>query len=384
MLRNLTRAFGALIAGAAFAFAAPAFAQGANAGAKAPPKDAPISAPVPPNTAPVPGTKLKQTAPQVDAPSVQSPPAPAQGSTAVPGWNNPPKSWELASEKPQYASIPGRETNRLIQAEGRQWRAFRNGPLTQYGGWLIVLVLAGIIVFYLIKGPVRLKNPPTGRLIERFNAVERAAHWTMAISFVLLALSGIVMLFGKYIVLPWLGYAGFSWLTIVSKNLHNFIGPLFIFSIVVGFLIFVKDNFLHAIDWKWISHFGGMFSKQEIPSGRFNGLEKLWFWLGVVGLGIVMSVTGLILDFPNWNQTREAMQIANVVHLTAAVFFMAAGMGHIYMGTIGMIGAYRAMREGYVDEEWAREHHLLWYEEVKAGKRPERIVPAGAQPATGD
>src|SRR5207253_6072109 len=248
MLRNLTRIFGALIVGAAFFASAPVFAQGANAGAKAPPKDAQVAAPVPPNTAPVSGAKLKQEAPKVDAPSAQSPPAPAQGSTAVPGWNNPPKSWESASEKPQYASIPGRETNRLIQGEGRQWRAFRNGPLTQYGGWLIVLVLAGIIVFYLIKGPIKLHNPPTGRLIERFNAVERAAHWTMAISFVLLAFSGIVMLFGKYVILPWLGYAGFSWITIISKNLHNFIGPLFIFSIVVGFLIFVKDNFLHAID----------------------------------------------------------------------------------------------------------------------------------------
>ena len=385
MLRNLTRIFGALIVGAAFTVSAPAFAQGANAGGSAPPKDAPVAAPVPPNTAPVSGTKLKQEQPQVDAPRVASPPTPSQGSTAVPGWNNPPKSWELASEKPQYASIPGRETNRLIQAEGRQWRAFRNGPLTTYGGWLLVLVLAGIVVFYLIKGPIKLHNPPTGRLIERFNAVERAAHWTMAISFVLLALSGIVMLFGKYVVLPWLGYTGFSWITIVSKNLHNFIGPLFIFAIVVGFLIFVKDNFLRPIDWKWITHFGGMFGGQEIPSGRFNGLEKLWFWLGVVLLGIVMSVTGLILDFPNWNQSREAMQLANVVHLTGAMFFMAAAMGHIYMGTIGMVGAYRAMREGYVDEEWAREHHLLWYEEVKQGKRPERIIaPGGAQPAPGD
>jgi formate dehydrogenase subunit gamma len=288
------------------------------------------------------------------------------------------------SEVPQYASIPGRETNRLIQGAGREWRAFRNGPLTQYGGWLLVLVAAAIMVFYLIKGPIRLRGQPTGRLIERFNAVERAAHWTMAISFVVLALTGIVMFFGKYIILPWLGYAGFSWLTIISKNLHNFVGPLFLFAIVVGFLIYVKDNLLTSADWKWIAKFGGMFGGHEVPSGRFNGLEKMWFWGGVVLLGIVMSVTGLILDFPNWNQTREAMQLANVVHLVAAVLFIAAGLGHIYMGTIGMQGAYRSMRDGYVDEEWAREHHALWYEEVKQGKRPEKIVAGAAQPAIGD
>src|SRR5476649_616286 len=115
-----------------------------------------------------------------------------------------------------------------------------------------------------------------------------------------------------------------------------------------------------------------MFSDKEVPSGRFNGGEKVWFWGGLVFLGILVSVTGLILDFPNWNQGRELMQLSNVVHAICAVLFMSASFGHIYLGTIGMEGAYHGMREGHVDEEWAREHHLLWYEEVKAGKRPDR------------
>src|SRR5207247_2469170 len=112
-----------------------------------------------------------------------------------PGWNNPP-SWGGVSEQPQYASIPGRESSRLIQGAGREWRVFHNGPLTQVGGWALVIVLALIAVFYLIKGPIKLHEPPTGRLIERFNAVERTAHWTTAISFVMLALTGIIMFFG--------------------------------------------------------------------------------------------------------------------------------------------------------------------------------------------
>jgi len=367
MVRSHGRLLGALILGAALALP---FATAALAQSPAAPTTAP--------TGKVPDDPARGMNP---AQQVST----AQGSTAKPGWNNPPANWNQASEKPQYASIPGRETNVLIQASGREWRAFHNGFLTQVGGWLVVLVLAAILVFYLVKGKIRLKSPPTGRLIERFNAVERAAHWTMAISFVALGLTGIIMFFGKYIILPWLGYTGFSWLTIVSKNLHNFVGPLFIFSIVVGFLIFVKDNFLHAIDWKWLASMGGVFSgKGEVPSGRFNGLEKLWFWGGVTLLGIVMAVTGLIMDFPNWNQLRESMQLANVVHVAAAVLFIVAAFGHIYIGTIGMEGAYRAMRDGYVDEEWAKEHHALWYDEVKQGKRPERIVPGQAQAAPGD
>jgi formate dehydrogenase subunit gamma len=363
MLKARARLLGALILGAALAIPMLADAQ---------------TSPTPPTTAP---TKDAGNVPVAPQPTVA--PKPAAGSTAVPGWNNPP-AWDAASERPQYASVPGVDTNRLIQGAGREWRAFRNGPLTQMGGWLLVITLALIAVFYLIKGTIKTHGAPTGRMIERFNAVERASHWVMAISFVFLALTGIVILFGKHIVLPWLGYTGFSWLTVASKNIHNFVGPLFIFSLVVMFLIYVKDNFYKSYDWKWLAKLGGMLGSEEVPSGRFNAGEKTWFWGGLVILGAIVSVTGLILDFPNWNQGREAMQQANVIHAIAAVLFIAGSFGHIYLGSLGMEGTYRAMRDGYVDETWARQHHALWYEDIKAGKRPEKIMAGAAQPAPGD
>jgi len=368
MLKDRARLFGALILGAALAAPFGAFAQA----------KAPAESPAAPTTAPTKDAGKVPGAPQIQAPAV------SPNSTAVPGWNNPPKSWEPLSETRQYASLPGIETNRLIQATGREWRAFRNGPLTRYGGWFFVLVLAALTAFYLLRGPLALHGQLTGRLIERFNAVERTSHWVLAISFTLLAITGVVILWGKHIILPWLGYSGFSWLTIVSKNIHNFVGPLFIFSLLVMFLLFVKDNLFRAYDVDWLKKAGGMFGGGEVPSGRFNAGEKLWFWGGVVILGAVMTVTGLILDFPNWNQGREAMQIANVVHGVAAVIFIGISFGHTYLGTIGMPGAYRAMRDGYVDETWAREHHAIWYEEVKAGRRPERIITGRVQPVAGD
>jgi len=362
MLKARARLAGALVLGAALALPLVASAQ------------APASPPVP-TTAPTKDAGKVPVAPQVAAPK------PGAGSTAIPGWNNPP-AWDAASERPQYASVPGVDTNRLIQGAGREWREFRNGPLTQIGGWLLVGVLALLTVFYLVKGPIKLHGAPTGRLIERFNAVERASHWVMAVSFVFLALTGIVVLFGKHIVLPWLGYGAFSWLT---KNIHNFVGSLFIFSIVVMFLIYVKDNLWASHDFGWLTSLGGIVSKKgEVPSGRFNAGEKLWFWMGLVVLGTVVSVTGLILDFPNWNQGRQAMQQANTIHAIAAVLFIALSLGHIYLGTIGLHGAYRGMRDGYVDETWAKEHHALWYEDVRAGKRSEKIMTGTAQPATGD
>jgi formate dehydrogenase subunit gamma len=205
----------------------------------------------------------------------------------------------------------------------------------------------------------------------------------MAIAFVVLAVTGIIIMWGKHLILPWLGYTGFSWLTEVGKNLHNFVGPLFIFSIVVSFLIYVKDNLWARGDFAWLTRFGGMFSGNEMPSGRFNAMEKVWFWVGLVILGTVLSVTGLILDFPNWNQGRELMQLSSTIHVIAAVLFIGGGLAHAYMG-IATEGAYRGMRDGYVDETWAREHHSLWYEEVKDGKRPEKVVVGTVQPAAGD
>ena len=379
MLKDRARFIAAVVLGAALALPGVVTAQdkAPKASPSADPASPSTTSPAPPVTAPTRQAGKVPGAPQISAAPV--------GSTAVPGWNNPPKAWEPLSETRQYASIPGVETNRLIQGAGREWRALRNGPITQLGGWFVVLVLAAILLFYFIKGTIRLTEPRTGRLIERFNAVERASHWTMAISFIFLALTGIIMFWGKHIVLPWLGYSSFSWLTIVSKNIHNFVGPLFIFALLVSFLIFVKDNLLRSYDWAWIRTFGGMFSGKEVPSARFNGMEKMWFWGGLTLLGTILAVSGLILDFPNWQQTREVMQVSNIVHVIAAVLFIAGGLAHAYMGTLGMEGAYTAMRRGYVDEAWARQHHLLWYEEVRAGRRPEKIVvPAGAQPIAGD
>lgn len=270
----------------------------------------------------------------------------------------------------QTTQVRGTETNVLIQTQGEVWRQVRNGPLTIYGGWLIVAFIAGIAAFYAVKGQIKLHDKPTGRMIERFNTWERVVHWATAISFVILAVSGIVMLFGKHILLPLMGYELFSWLSALSKNLHNFVGPLFVLCTVLTMVTFIKDNLPRAYDWLWVRKAGGLFTGEHVPSGRFNAGEKTWFWLGVTVLGIIVSVTGVILDFPQLvDGARSAMQQASIIHATAAVIFMAMSLGHIYLGTIGMEGAYDSMRNGYVDETWAKEHHEYWYNEAPANRR---------------
>jgi formate dehydrogenase subunit gamma len=322
-------------------------------------------------------------APVAAAPAApKATPALPAGSTAQPGWNVPPK-WSEVEMKRQYASVPGQEMNVLVEDRGHWWRAVRNGPLTFYGGIALIAIPVLILLFFFVKGAFKLHGARTGRLIERFNSAERMVHWTMALSFVALAVSGVVLLFGKHVLMPVFGASAFAWLSQIMKGVHNFIGPLFMFSIVAFFVLYVKDNFFKSHDFTWLSKAGGLLSGKEIPSGRFNGGEKAWFWLSIVLLGIAVSISGLILLFPNWNFTRELMAEANLVHGIIGVIFIALSFAHIYMGTIGTEGAYEGMRNGYVDETWAKEHHALWYDEVKSGKSG--TAPSGAaQPQAGD
>jgi formate dehydrogenase subunit gamma len=294
--------------------------------------------------------------------------------------NNAPVWREVRSGNQGYTSIPGREVGVLVQSAGETWRQLRNGPVTFYGGWLIVIVLLILAAIYFTKGPVKLHDKPTGRMLERFTLAQRWAHWTMGISFVVLGLTGLTILFGKYVLLPVIGYTLFAWLTSLAKNLHNFVAPLFAVSLPVFIVMFIRDNLPKGYDFGWFLKAPGFFAGKHIASGRFNAGEKVWFWGGVVVLSIALVVSGAILLFPNFDQVRATMQQASVVHMTAAVLVISAALGHIYLGTIGVDGAYQAMRTGYVDEVWAKEHHEYWYDEVKGGARAAAggAVPAGA------
>ena len=292
--------------------------------------------------------------------------------------NNAPVWRAVNSGEAHYTTLPKNEGGVLIEQSGEEWRQLRNGPFTVWGGWALVGVFLAIAAFYLLRGQIRLHEAPTGRMIERFTVVERAIHWTNAACFVTLGVTGLIMLFGKHVLLPVFGYSLFAWLAVLSKTTHNFIGPLFAVTTIALFLTFVKDNFPRAYDMQWVFKAGGLFSGKHVPSHRFNAGEKFMFWGGVVLLGVIVSVTGFILDFPNFGQTRSQMQDAWVIHVAAALLFIALIAGHIYIGTLGMQGALDAMKTGYVDEAWAKEHHEYWYDDIKAGK-----IPAVRSQATG-
>ncbi len=321
----------------------------------------------------------------------------AQRAKTQPG-NNAPfwRDVRDSGDKPGITSLPGSEMGVLVQSfvqypgstfttAGEAWRQVRNNWLIPYGGALMFIAALAMAMFYWAKGPLGGHVPDTGRKIERFTPFERAAHWSNAIAFVALAISGIVLAFGKFFLLPIMGATLFGWLSFGLKNLHNFMGPLFAVSLLVVLFTFLKDNWLTRADWIWVKKAGGMFGGAEVPSHRFNAGEKVVFWGGVLFLGFIVIGSGLFMNqlIPAMAYTRGEMQIAHMIHAVSSFLMMAMFIGHIYMGTIGMKGAYSAMRTGYVDEGWAKEHHELWADDVRAGRiAAQRSGSTGAARAT--
>lgn len=306
--------------------------------------------------------------------------------------NNAPMWRQVGSGVTGYSSLPTPEAGNLIQPfvqypgsrmtnAGEAWRQVRNQWIIPYGGSLLVIVAGAFALFYWRKGVIKLHSPPTGRMIERFSAFERSAHWANAVAFSVLAISGLVMAFGKFFLHPVMGGTLYGWLTYLLKNLHNFAGPLFAVSLLIVIVTFVRDNLPAKGDLNWLLKGGGILTEHQVKSGRFNAGEKVVFWGGVFVLGLVAVVSGLVMDklIPGLVYERNTMQITHMVHSVATVLMMAMFLLHIYLGTIGMEGAYDGMKTGYVDETWAREHHEIWYDDIKAGRIPaQRSTPGAA------
>jgi formate dehydrogenase subunit gamma len=293
--------------------------------------------------------------------------------------NNQPVWSEVRSGAPQVTTVKGRETNVLIQPAGQTWRALRV-PILFWGGIIVALAVLGLAVFYLVRGTMGAASKPGERIIERFSSMDRYAHWFVAIVWVALAVTGLILSLGKAVLLPLVGYTLFSWLATLAKTIHNFTGPLLIIGVPWLFFRFIRDNGIGAEDLRWFVNIIGYFTGHEYPSDRFNAGEKLVFWV-VLALGsTALIVTGLILLFPNFDQTRSTMQVANVLHAIAAYLSIALACVHMYLGTLGLEGAYRAMRDGYVNESWAEHHHRRWHERIVAGKARQKFVVPDAKP----
>ncbi len=277
-------------------------------------------------------------------------------------------------------SDPRLGTRILVQSEGEEWRAIRNGPVSWYGGILVLLALGATILFAVLRGQVKIEGGRTGKRVPRFSMVERSVHWFVASVFILLAISGLIILFGRYIILPVIGPSAFGAVASAAMQGHNLFGPLFIVGLVVMLFAYAKDNIFQMADATWIIKGGSLFGAHA-PSWKYNFGEKTYFWV-IVMTGTVLSVTGILMEFPSLVDELWYLQVSTILHAIAALLVIAMAIGHIYLGSIGVEGALEGMTEGTVDENWAREHHDLWAAKVM-GEMAEKETKGAAKPAPG-
>jgi len=302
-------------------------------------------------------------------------------------------------------SAGGDVARNLIQDGGMAWYQFREGPLATYGGYLLLGTIAALILFYLLRGKIRIDEPMTGRTVTRFAGIERFAHWMLAGSFILLGLTGLVVMFGRAFIAPTLGKEANAVILSASKIIHNNIAWPFMLALVMIFVMWVWHNIPNRTDLTWFAQAGGIVGKKHPPAKKFNAGQKIIFW-SVILLGGSISVSGLsllfpfelplfaktftvlndlgvpgllgIADLPTQLAPQEEMQLAQAWHAIVGFVLMAIIIAHIYIGSIGMEGAFDAMGSGEVDEAWAHQHHSIWLDEVKA---KEKEAPAASAPA---
>lgn len=263
-------------------------------------------------------------------------------------------------------SIPDAKSGVLIQPQGREWRQTLEGPVKSIGGWLLVLTVVALAAFMAIRGRIKVEHGLSGRTIERFKGIERFAHWLTAICFVILGLSGLNISFGRSLLLPVMGPEAFTAMSAFGKLAHNFLSFPFVLGVFLMAVMWIAHNIPNAVDVEWIKQGGGLLKKGvHPPAGKFNAGQKLIFWSVVIG-SLALAISGYILMFPFYVTDIAGMQLAQLVHAIAGILMVAVILGHIYIGSIGMEGAFDAMGSGQVDTNWAKEHHSLWVKDVTA------------------
>ncbi len=317
---------------------------------------------------------------QAANPSANPPPPPPGLYTSNPGAELWREVRQREGEVRGTTQVRSKGADVLINVSGEEWRTYRTQELIPRAGAAILIVLVIIGIFRLLRGKIPLSEGRSGIKILRFTNSQRAAHWTTAILFVILGLTGLILLLGRTLLIPVLGAEGFSYIASTGKFLHAYLGPLFALSLTWLFVLFVRDNIPQpGLDLKWLMSGGGLFGKHA-HADRYNAGEKFWFWLASIG-GLVVVVSGLVLDFPIFGQTRETMEYYLFIHGIAAVVLIVVSFGHIYMGTAALEATFEVMQTGYCDANWAKDHHDLWYEKVKdtggVAEKPAREQSAG-------
>ena len=276
-----------------------------------------------------------------------------------------------------YTAVTGQETDVLIQNGGQIWREARNGPIAGIGAVMVIAVILALAAYHLAKGGNKLEKR-TGRTVVRWPLFDRVIHWYTAVLFVIMAITGMSLLWGRAVLIPVFGKPGFAAWAQLAIWIHNYLALFFIAGLLVMLVAWFRENLFKSYDLEWFRKLGGYLGGGHAPAGFANAGEKVWYWT-LVFAGGALVISGFYLLFPNFGFERDTMQLSNVVHNIAAMGLIAFAVLHIYLGTLGSEGVFEGMWTGEVDEGWAQQHHDRWFEEVKKEGQTKTERPSPGQ-----
>jgi len=268
-----------------------------------------------------------------------------------------------------YTTDKGLEAGNLVNDGGEIWRVLRSDIILPYGAWLIALAIVAIGGLIGFVGTQKIEGELSGTKIKRWNSYDICMHWVVAVTFFIMSISGLILLYGRAVLIPLFGREGFAGLAMLCKDVHNLLGIPFSVALVMMILPWLKDNMFRSEDSEWLANAGGMFDGSHPSSGKNNAGEKIWFWMLAIG-GTVLIVSGVILVMPNLEPLRSTMISMHILHSVSGLILIAVSLGHSYMGSFGVEGALDGMLTGEVDAAWAKQHHDLWYAEQMGEEAP--------------
>lgn len=275
--------------------------------------------------------------------------------------------WEAVrrSNLPLYSQVDSADGGALIYTDGMAWLKFRSEQLMPYFGYALGGTLLAILAFWLLRRSIGIPGGESGKRIQRTIVYERVVHWTMTSAFVLLAVTGFMLLYGRTLLIPIMGIETYGLAAATNKTIHNWVGLIFPVTILLMFLQFVGRNLYARGDMTWLVKGGGIVTDAHQSAGYFNMGEKILFWL-VMLFGALISISGLILYLPIIEFSRADMILTYKIHGIIAGAYVILIVGHVYLAVVGVKGTLSSMTDGTVDENWAKAHHDRWYKEIKS------------------
>ena len=238
--------------------------------------------------------------------------------------------------------------------------------LTPYVSWGILLLVFFLVLHYTGQGPKRADFYAAPADVQRFSLTERWTHLIRLATFLGLFFTGYIFFYNNVSLLQ-LFFGSFQ----AAVVFHWVAGLIFVAASVVSLCLWYRDARFAPYDKEWFKKHGGYFGGKEVevPAGRLNAGQKVFFWLTVV-LSLIMGLTGILLIFKN-SLPLTLNCLLSTVHGFFAIIFVAAIIAHAYLGTIANPGTWSAMVTGKVSRAWAKKHHSEWYKETLAGPEQE-------------